>query len=98
MAGFEWNEAIQKMYQKDFDADGEEAQLPVDVLVKCEHTPETTECLGEDHCVDLAQAEMFAAALERVLLDVCNEFMEVDEDGRFTSGSYCDEVNRLLGI
>ena len=57
------------------------------------------ECTPEEQCQKLTECEVFSSALERVLIDICNEVMGIDgETGRFLDHRLAEDVNNLLGI
>lgn len=51
-----------------------------------------------EKCSRVNELEQQTAALDRLLTEVCNEFMESDEDGKFKNSRLADEVNKILGI
>jgi len=55
-------------------------------------------CLEEEQCKKLIDCECYSSAVEMALTKICNEFMEVDENGKFINHRFSEEVNMLLGI
>ena len=47
---------------------------------------------------DINEIFMESAAFHSLLTDICNEFMDVDADGRFFGSELAERANKLLGI
>lgn len=41
---------------------------------------------------------MAGAQLESLLVEVCNEYMEADDSGRFVGCRLAEKVNKILGL
>ncbi|NCQ52049.1 hypothetical protein GW796_09170 [archaeon] len=49
--------------------------------------------------IERLQTNLIIAAYDTLLQDVCNEYMDVNDDGRFKShNELAERVNKLLGI
>ena len=57
------------------------------------------ECDFPEDCRSLNGLSQIIAAYDELLTDICNEYMEVDGDGSFSSSDgLANRANALLGI
>ena len=56
------------------------------------------DCEDKETCSHLNLEQQYSAHLERLLIDVCNEFMDINNNGQFVNHRLSDEINTAIGI